>query len=250
MTLEEKKAADPSYCPTNVELMGIPKNGVSYSYEECYPHINSAIMARKPRWLLQRLAWLEYEDVAQIIRIHIYVKFYQWDQLRPILKWVNRIISNQTANIVRNTYTSYVKPCNGCAANEDGTLCRIYVNQCSDCPLYAKWEKSKKNAHEINLAESYNELESWHKNLASTSCNDIYQKIERVHIETMKRLTLPQQRIYRYIYIDHMNELDVAKIMGYKTSEKFRSPGYKQIEKCKKLFLKMAKEAIKESVDL
>jgi len=241
---------DSSYCPSNFELMGSPRNGEAYTYEECYPIIDSAIMARRPRWLLNRLAWLDYDDVAQIIRTHIFIKFAQWDQNRTLLKWLNRVITNQTTNIVRNTYTSYVKPCNNCAAREDGNLCRIYETQCSACPLYAKWEKGKKNAHEINLAESYQELEPWHKSLAGDCPTKVYDKIDRLHAEILLRLSPLQQKVYRFLYMEHKSELEVAKLMGYRTSEKYRSPGYKQIEKFKKLFIKTAKDVMRETLDV
>jgi hypothetical protein len=239
-----------SYCPTNEEILGKPSNGVAYTYEDCYPVIDSAIMARRPRWLLNRLAWIDYDDVAQIIRSHIFVKFALWDQSRPLLRWVNRVITYQTTNIVRNSYTSFVRPCNNCAANEGGNLCRIYETQCNDCPLFAKWEKGKKNAHEINLAESYQELEPWHKNLAGDCPSKVYDKVDKLHEEILKRLTIVQQKVYRYLYIEHKSELEVAKLMGYRTSEKYRSPGYKQIEKFKKLFLLTAKDVMRETLDV
>jgi hypothetical protein len=43
-----------------------------------------------------------------------------------------------------------------------------------------------------------------------------------------------------------MDEEKVAKIMGYKTSEKNRSPGYKQLKNIKKSILKKAKGLIYE----
>jgi hypothetical protein len=41
-----------------------------------------------------------------------------------------------------------------------------------------------------------------------------------------------------------MDEEKVAKAMGYKTSEKNRSPGYKQLKNIKKSILKKAKSII------
>lgn len=43
-------------------------------------------------------------------------------------------------------------------------------------------------------------------------------------------------KIYSLLYIEHKEEEDVAKEMGYKTSEKGRKAGYKQIKNLKKLF--------------
>jgi len=52
--------------------------------------------------------------------------------------------------------------------------------------------------------------------------------------------------IYKYLYIDNLSELEVAKKMGYKTSEKNRSPGYKQIKNVKKRIIARAKKAIED----
>ena len=50
-------------------------------------------------------------------------------------------------------------------------------------------------------------------------------------------------KVYNYLYIQHKSEEEVAKLMNYKTSEKNRVPGYKQIKnltniinKTKKIF--------------
>ena len=40
--------------------------------------------------------------------------------------------------------------------------------------------------------------------------------------------------VYNYLYIENLDEEEVAKKMGYKTSEKNRQPGYKQIKNIKK----------------
>ena len=46
------------------------------------------------------------------------------------------------------------------------------------------------------------------------------------------------------IYIDHLPEEDVAKKMGYKSNEKGRKAGYKQLKNLKKIFIERAKEII------
>ncbi len=100
---------------------------------------------------------MDYEDVCQIIRAHIAVKWGQWEPSRPLAPWVNRIITHQITNILRNVYTNFTRPCLKCPANEGGDLCSIYGKQCSDCLIYKKWEKTKKRAYDTKLAVSIND---------------------------------------------------------------------------------------------
>ena len=53
-------------------------------------------------------------------------------------------------------------------------------------------------------------------------------------------------KIYENLYIKNLSEAEVAKLMGYKTSEKNRSPGYKQIKNIKKSIILKVKKLIKE----
>jgi hypothetical protein len=68
----------------------------------------------------------------------------------------------------------------------------------------------------------------------------------------MEEILKPHEwMIYKYLYIDMLSELDVAKKMGYKTTELNRSPGYKQIKNVKKRIITLAKRAIKnDEIDI
>jgi hypothetical protein len=59
-----------------------------------------------------------------------------------------------------------------------------------------------------------------------------------------KELTDVQWQLYKALYIKGQDELELAKEMGYKTSEKNRSPGYKQIKNIQKAILIKAKRCI------
>ena len=48
------------------------------------------------------------------------------------------------------------------------------------------------------------------------------------------------------LFIERREEEEVAKFLGFRTNEKKRSAGYKQIKNLKKLFQEKAKEIIKE----
>ena len=45
---------------------------------------------------------------------------------------------------------------------------------------------------------------------------------------------------YTYLYIENKDEDEVASLMGFKTTEKNRAPGYKQIKNLKKSIIKKA----------
>ena len=53
------------------------------------------------------------------------------------------------------------------------------------------------------------------------------------------------------IYIENKSDEEVAKIMGYTTSEKGRSPGYKHIKNIKKSIINKVKKALyKNKIDI
>ena len=76
----------------------------NYQYEDFSDVIDQELYKRKNNWFLTSVAWIDFDDVCQIIRAHIYKKWEQWDQERPIKPWLNKIISNQFKNILRNNY--------------------------------------------------------------------------------------------------------------------------------------------------
>ena len=49
---------------------------------------------------------------------------------------------------------------------------------------------------------------------------------------------------YTLLYIENKTEEQAAKLMGYKTSEKDRKPGYKQIKNIQKSILEKAKKLL------
>ena len=72
------------------------------SFEDSIDQINIEIIKRRPKWNLTVLAWMDFEDVSQILRIHIYKKWDLYDPDKPLGPWINRIISNQIKNLIRN----------------------------------------------------------------------------------------------------------------------------------------------------
>jgi len=117
-----------------------------YTYEDKVNVIDCELQKRKHKWHLNALAWFDFEDVEQIIRFHIFKKWDQWDQSRNLEPWVNKIISNQLKNILRNHYSNFARPCLNCPFNESEeegggeNSCSFTASkkQSSECKLYAK----------------------------------------------------------------------------------------------------------------
>lgn len=219
------------------------------TFEESIRLIDEEIKKRRNKWNLTALAWMDYEDVSQIIRIHIYKKWDMYDPTKPLGPWLNRIISNQIKNLIRNYYGNYSRPCLRCAAAEGEDLCEIYEKQCSSCPLYADWEKNKKRAYDIKIPLSIENHSHEVKSLAENNF-DVEKNAKKLH-EKMETVLKPLEwKMYTYLYIEYKDEKEVAQLMGYRTSEKNRTPGYKQIKNIKKSIINKVKKILdKEEID-
>jgi RNA polymerase sigma factor (sigma-70 family) len=215
-------------------------------FEERYDIIATEIAKRRPRWQLSSLAHMDFDDVSQILLTHIYKQWDLWDQSRPLVNWLNTVISNHMCNIIRNVYGNSAPPCRKCKLNLGGDLCDFTKSgiQCSECPAYAKWEKSKKNSHALKMATSLDDPNFVHSQLPEASLTSLDEASERLHEKIVKHLTKTQAKIYDMLYIQNLSEKEVAEKMGYKTTESNRAAGYKQIHNVKKVILETAKKVL------
>lgn len=213
------------------------------TFEDRIQDIDREIAKRRSRWQLKAITWMDFDDVAQIIRVHIHKKWKLWNQNRDLLPWLNRVISHQIRNIVRNVYSNYSRPCLRCPANQGEDLCSIYHKQCSDCPLYAKWEKSRKRAYDIKLPVSIENHQQEVSERHDTRL-DIEKAAKVLHGRMEKVLRPVEWRVYKALFIEHKSEEQVADEMGYRTSEKGRAKGYKRIKLIKNTILARAKEIL------
>lgn len=213
------------------------------TFIDCYEVINKELEKRRHKWALHCRPDIDYDDVKQIIFLHINTKFGQWDQSKSLLPWVNTVITNQTTNLLRNYFLNIAKPCSNCPANEGEDKCRIYGIQSSQCQLYAKWEKSRKNAYNVKLPVSIENHISENYDRPSQDIN-LEEMAESLH-ELMKKVLSPiQYKFYQALYIDHKSDEETATLMGYQTKEKNRAKGYKQLLNMKKIIIEKAKKVI------
>ena len=220
------------------------------SFEDKISEINQEINKRRHKWNLTTLAWMDFSDVSQILRIHIYKKWNLYDPKKPLAPWVNRIVSNQIKNLIRNNYGNYSRPCLRCAAAEQEDGCTIYASQCSKCPLYAKWEKSKKSAHDIKLPVALENHTQEVHNIIEDEI-DIEKTAKNIHTKMQQILKPIEWKFYELYYIKHKSEEESAKLMGYKTTEKNRKIGYKQVKNLKKsIMIKVKKYLYNGDIDI
>jgi RNA polymerase sigma factor (sigma-70 family) len=211
------------------------------TFENKISEINQEINKRRHKWNLTTLAWMDFSDVSQILRIHIYKKWNLYDPKKPLAPWVNRIVSNQIKNLIRNNYGNYSRPCLRCAAAEQEDGCTIYASQCNKCPLYAKWEKSKKSAHDIKLPVALENHTQEVHNIIEDEI-DIEKTAQNIHTKMQQVLKPIEWKFYELYYIKHKSEEESAKLMGYKTTEKNRKIGYKQVKNLKKSIMTKVKK--------
>lgn len=197
----------------------MPEAPIFRSFEDCIKEIDKELFKRKGKWQLTALAWLDFDDVCQIIRLHIYEKWSKYDQNRPLAMWVNTVITNQIKNLIRNLYSNFSRPCIRCAAAEGEDLCKIYTKQCVACPIFKKWESSKLQAYNLKLPVTLENHTQEVYNAPSTHMNDL-EMAEKLH-EVMKgKLNQNDWKVYEALYVTELSDAEVIILMRYKGGEK------------------------------
>tara|TARA_Y100000004_G_scaffold172210_1_gene208842 strand:+ start:2401 stop:3105 length:705 start_codon:yes stop_codon:yes gene_type:complete len=217
-----------------------------YVYEDFSDIIDAAIKKQQYKWRLKAVRWFDFQDVEQIIKLHIAKKWHMWDQERPLEPWIGRIISNQMRNLIRNHYGNYVRPCTNCkfARGDDCTATKS-KKQDDSCKLYAKWEKSKKTGLELKIPLSTEDFAKEVRGREYTDF-DFNGSLKRLDIYMEIKLSETHYIAYRMLYFEDKTEEDVAKFMGYKISPQKRKLGYRQVKNLKKKFLEVALEILKD----
>ena len=221
---------------------------MSHDFDSQREDLEELLKKYRPKWQLSALAWIDYDDVCQIIRLHIYKKWDLWDQSRPFKPWASMIISNQIKNLIRNNYSSFAKPCLRCPHNMGSTSCELTKSKEQDetCPDFAKWKKKKERAFNIKLPLALEEGVS--TGVATLKDFVDYKNASnKLHGLVMEQLNEKHKKIYYMLYIENIDENDVAKKFGFKAdSAKRKKPRYKQIANLKKKFYNLAVKIMKD----
>jgi DNA integrity scanning protein DisA with diadenylate cyclase activity len=96
----------------------------------------------------------------------------------------------------------------------------------------------------MQMADSYEEMQETIKNHGVSSEYFKDYSPEKLHKLIKPLLTKFQARVYDMMYVQNLDDIKVAELLGYKTSEKSRKIGYKSIQKLKKIFITKAKEVL------
>ncbi len=216
------------------------------SFDEKLEVIQNEIRKRRNKWQLNILKWMSFEDVEQIIKLHVFKKWSMWDQTKPLEPWLSRIISNQIRNLIRNNYTNYIRPCTNCPHNLGDDFCALLPSgvQGSGCELYAIWEKSKRYGYNIKLPLELENHSAEVENISS-HCINFDEAILSINKQMKEVLSENYYAAYQMLFFEKKSDEEVAKFLGYKSNEKNRKIGYKQIKNLKKLFRDKAIEILK-----
>lgn len=210
-------------------------------YPEYSEEIDKLLKIKRRKWTLRAVAWLQWEDVAQMIRLHIFKKLHKYDRSKPFGPWVNKIIGNQRINILRNNYSSFSKPCTDCPMDDGDDLCRFTLSRrkCSECPFYAKWEKRKKQAYNVKLPLSLDANAS----ICDSHCNstdiDVEHAMKILKEKLKEKLTKNEYAVFSDIYL-YDSSPENKKIIA--------SVGYRQIQNYKQKILLCSKKIIMEDI--
>lgn len=221
-----------------------------YTYEDKSEIIDEEIRKRYHSWKLNFLCWFDFEDAAQIIRSHIYVKWNKWDQSRPFENWVNVLITNQFINITKKYGKGILPPCINCQYNngrdKDKYLCKKTSSgyQSSECNMYDDWLKFRSEGKGKPVSLDL---------ISETTLTSIEQEfpldeaLQRIHLCMKERLNDKHYFIYKMLFIDCIGEEQVAKILKFKSSEKNKKAGYRQIINLKNKYKYIVKEILKQN---
>ena len=105
--------------------------------------------------------------------------------------------------------------------------------------------RTKKQAYDAKLPLSIDDY-SHEINSAEYKGLDIVTVMQKLN-NKMKQILKPAEwKIYKALYIDNMSEEEAATLMGYRTNEKNRVPGYKQIKNVKKSIIVKVKKILSD----
>ena len=207
-----------------------------YSFEDKIQEIEAALERKRTKWHLDAVTYIDYDDIKQVIMIHIHKKWHLWDQSKPIEPWLSRVVANQFKNLLRNHYGNFANPC---------TEQHYSDHDESTCPVCQKWRQKKKSAYDIKLAVP---MENHLDEVSDRRDNfvDLYASTQKLKLKMKLQLSKRHFTAFTMLFIENKPEHDVAKFLGFKSSEKKRSAGYKQIKNLKLLFQEKAKKIIQE----
>lgn len=214
-------------------------------FEDALESIEEEIQKRRSRWTLTAIRYMDFDDVAQILRIHISDKWHLYDAEKPLKPWLSKVISHRMINLIRDHYGRYARPCVQCESSGPENSCDIYGTQCSDCPAFKIWQENKKDAFNIKMP-SFLEADFQEVNNKQCEYMDYSLAVESLSAKMKDVLKPVDYKIYKFSYIDNLSDDEIVKLLGYKTENRTRSRGVKYVKDAKKTILEAAKKILEE----
>ena len=225
---------------------------VQINYNDKVGEIDLILSQKRYFWRLESIVHVNYDDICQIIRLHIFKKWEKWDQTREFKPWVTTLINNQLINLWKQYFGRFAPPCKMCEHDLGGTGCAFSASgeKDSSCLEYQEWERKKESAYRIVLAESldkaYDEDPEGEGRITveAPEDHDYESATHRLHRLVLPTLNDKHAELYRWLFIEHRSDVFVAEKMGFKSTETDKIPGYKQIRNIKKLLIKKVKKVL------
>ena len=219
------------------------------TFEQRYDSIVYEIEKRRKKWTLVSTP---FDDISQRILSRVYLNYNQFNAKKGVFShWVNRIISNEIKNALRDLHYAHSRPCiqgkGGCVFNTGEETCSKTPSgkQCSECLAYKLWEARKKSH---NALEQTLPLEN-HLREVDMRPSEGYVDYDAVKAiideEILTKLSRHDQKLYKLLFIQNKEEREVGKIMKYKPSKRMY-PGYLTILKFKKKVIDLSREIIRD----
>lgn len=219
------------------------------TFEDCYGEILINVNKRKNKWTLS-MPSISWEDVTQILLIHIHKKWALYDQSFPLGNWLQALIGNQIRNLVSANYTNHLAPCAKCAAAVGVDECSIYGKRDNGCPLYKEWFVKTKSALDIRLPVSVeNHSQEVHNMPADDGLADL-DNIGKFSIEILKVLTPREKIVFDMYFMDRKSEQEVCSALGFKPYKSSDEPAYQSFRNLQKDIVKKAKKLLFEGQGL
>ncbi len=214
------------------------------TFEQYLPEIQLNILKRKGSWTIPSLEW---EDVSQILILKLFNKFEKYSPEKgPFEHWMNRLISNTLANLIRDNFAKYSKPCNsGCVFYEGNDDCSYTKSrkQCIECPLYKKWTRKKQQQYNMVTSVSLED----HSNETYEIKNDITNFEMSKHIiedRLKEQLNEKEWKVYTLMFIENKPLEFIGRKMGYSLLSSSHIPGYQELLRLKRKFIDLSREII------
>jgi hypothetical protein len=190
------------------------------TFEESYDEIYKIVQRRKGKW--PYISIMPWEEVSQILIIRIHRKWGLYDpaKTKKLERWVNTVVSHAIRNLIRDNLGRWSRPCIGggaangvkCSYNLGGEGCSYTKSktQCSECPVYAKWQKERQHQLHIksNVALEHHAQEVSNIQGDFIDSNKIKEELD---VKMLEELTAWEGKVYKLLFIKYLKPAEVTE---------------------------------------